>query len=58
MDENGVALGILDEILETGANNVYVIKKPDGGEILLPAIDSVILDINLEQNIIRVRPPE
>jgi 16S rRNA processing protein RimM len=58
VDENGNVLGILDEILETGANNVYVVKKPDGGEILLPAIASVVLDINLEQKTIRVRPPE
>jgi 16S rRNA processing protein RimM len=58
LNENDVLLGVLDEILETGANNVYVVKKPDGGEILFPAIDSVILEVNLEQKIMRVRPPE
>ena len=39
-------LGILTEILETGANDVYVVQGPHG-EVLLPAIKEVILAINL-----------
>jgi 16S rRNA processing protein RimM len=56
-DEAGDRLGELAEILETGANDVYVIRGGPGGELLLPAIKSVILRIDLEQSRIIARPP-
>lgn len=40
-------LGILREVLETGANDVYVIDSETYGEILIPAIKEVILEIDL-----------
>jgi 16S rRNA processing protein RimM len=46
--ENGEPVGTLDEILETGANDVYLVHTPDGKEILLPAIKSVVKHIDLE----------
>jgi 16S rRNA processing protein RimM len=54
VDENGNSLGEVVEILETGANNVYVVKDESGREILLPAIPSVILELNTERRIMRV----
>ncbi len=54
-DENEV-LGELTGIIETGANDVYVITKEDGKEVLIPAIDEVILSIGLEENEILIRP--
>jgi 16S rRNA processing protein RimM len=53
-DENGVYLGQITEILETGANNVYVVRPPTGSEILLPATDEVILGVDLDNGEIRV----
>lgn len=58
VDEAGKPLGEIAEILETGANDVYVVKTPDGQELLLPAVEDVILEINLERREMRVRPPE
>jgi len=52
--EDGEYLGILAEILVTGANDVYVIETDDGTEILLPAINDVIREIDLERGQIRV----
>jgi 16S rRNA processing protein RimM len=46
--EAGETLGQVTEILETGANDVYVITGPAGEELLLPALRSVILQIDLE----------
>lgn len=57
VDENDQVLGSLVNILETGANEVYVIHDQSGTEILIPGIDPVILDINLEHKQIRVRLP-
>jgi 16S rRNA processing protein RimM len=54
VDDLGNALGKLAEILETGANDVYVIRDDAGREILLPAIPSVILDIDMQQRSMRV----
>jgi 16S rRNA processing protein RimM len=47
MDEKGTLLGTLVDILETGANDVYIVRDESGGELLLPAIPEVILDVQL-----------
>ena len=54
VDENEEPLGELVEIIETGANNVYVVRADSGKEILLPAIPSVILDLDAERRRMRV----
>lgn len=58
VDETGNGLGTVVEILETGANDVYVVQRPDGSELLLPAIRSVILEVDLERQRLVVRPPQ
>lgn len=52
VDEAGTTLGLVDEIIQTGANDVYVLRRPDGGELLLPAIKEVILKVDTERGII------
>jgi 16S rRNA processing protein RimM len=47
-------LGLLADIIETGANDVYVVRDAEGKEILLPAIPSVILDVKLADRQMRV----
>ena len=47
--ESGEVLGVVREILETGANDVFVILPEDGPEILVPDIDEVVKDIQLEK---------
>ncbi len=54
LDENDNLLGELMEIIETGANDVYVIKDDSDKEILLPAIPSVILDLDADGRFMRV----
>ncbi len=41
-------LGVITEILETGANDVYLVKTPQDKELLLPALKSVIKKIDLD----------
>lgn len=45
---DGESLGTISEILQTGANDVYVVATPDGKELLLPAIKQVIKRIDIE----------
>lgn len=54
LDEAGRSIGSVTEILETGANDVYVVTDQAGHETLLPAIPEVILEINPEAGILRV----
>jgi len=57
----GEYLGMLEQIIPTGANDVYVVKTPAEsatGEILIPAIASVVIDIDVDQRLMRVELPE
>ena len=51
--DDGRELGTIADVLQTGANDVYVVSRPDGKELLLPVIDDCILDVNLEQGEVR-----
>jgi 16S rRNA processing protein RimM len=57
-EEDGSLVGTLVEILETGANDVYVVKGPGGKELLLPAIETVIKCIDPEKKKMVVKIPE
>lgn len=48
--EDGSAFGILKDVMETGANDVYVVTTTDGKEVLLPAIRECIKDVDPEEN--------
>ncbi len=47
--EDDVLFGTLDDVLLTGANDVYEIKSKEHGTVLVPAIKDCILDINIEE---------
>tara|TARA_E500000178_G_C16472427_1_gene509332 strand:+ start:14 stop:520 length:507 start_codon:yes stop_codon:yes gene_type:complete len=51
-------IGSLIEIVETKANNIYVIKKIDGNEILIPKTESFIKKFNKDKKILEVILPE
>ena len=46
--EDGEAFGVLKDVLETGANDVYIIDSPKHGEVLVPAIKQCILNVDIE----------
>jgi 16S rRNA processing protein RimM len=54
VDEDDKPLGTLTGIIETGANDVYIVTDEAGKELLLPAIPSVILDVQPESGFMRV----
>ena len=47
--DEGEDFGVLTDVIQTGANDVYEVKRPDGKEVLLPVIDECILDVDLEK---------
>jgi 16S rRNA processing protein RimM len=54
VDENGVDLGSIKEILETGANDVFVIDN-HGRELLVPLIKEVVLSVDLQAGLVTVK---
>lgn len=52
-----ICIGRIESIIQTGSNDVYVVKDKDK-ETLIPALESVILSVNLEEKIMRVDLPE
>ena len=52
--DDGQVLGYLTEVMETGANDVYVVETEDGRELLLPAIRDCILDVDLDEEVMTV----
>lgn len=54
--EDGKPVGTLVEIIETGANDVYVVRDEDGKDTLFPALKDVVPVINLETRTMIVRP--
>lgn len=53
----GEVLGRVVDIIETGANDVYVIRGSAYGEVLVPAINGVVLAIEVESGRMIVDPP-
>ena len=46
--DTGEELGTVTDFLTTGANNVYVIEKTDGKELLVPDIPACIREVDIE----------
>lgn len=57
VDERGESLGRVQDIFQTGANDVYVVQGPRG-ELMLPALKSIILAIDLPGRRLVARVPE
>ena len=51
----GESLGKVEQILETGSNDVYVVRTPEG-ELLIPAIRQVVKSIDLQKGLLVVDP--
>ncbi len=52
--DEGEELGVVDDVLQTGANDVYIIKKKGTEDLLLPAIKDCILDVDIEAGTMKV----
>lgn len=54
LDENDEEIGIVKDVMQTGANDVYVIDMSDGRELLLPAIRECVLEVNVESGYVKI----
>lgn len=53
-DESDSEIGVLRDVMETGANDVYVIDLTDGRELLLPAIKQCVLEVDPEGGFMKI----
>ena len=58
VSEDGEDLGAIVEILDTSANDVYVIRGESGRDLLIPAIREFVLDVDAEAGLMTVRLAE
>ncbi len=54
IDQQGKDIGILIDVIQTGANDVYVVKKEDGKEVLLPVISDCVKNIDTVNKVVTV----
>jgi len=53
--EDDEPIGALTRVLQTNANDVYVISPPNGGDFMIPAIKSVVLNVSMQDKKMTVR---
>lgn len=56
--EDDACVGRVESMIATGSNDVFVVRDDGGMEILIPAIDDVVIEIDLDAGRMRVRLPE
>ena len=52
VSDEGTELGVMTDVIETGANDVYVVKNSEREEILFPAIKDCVKEVDLENGVI------
>ncbi len=56
--ETGESVGIIEDVFNTGANDIYEIRREGKKNLLIPAIDDVVLAIDTDGGRVTVRIPE
>ncbi|MFX3624632.1 MAG: ribosome maturation factor RimM [Ectobacillus sp.] len=56
--EEGEEIGKISEILSPGANDVWVVKRPNGKEALIPYIEQVVLKVDVEKKLVTIHVME
>lgn len=58
LSEDGEELGTVTDILTPGANDVWVVKRKGGKELLIPFIESVVKEVNIADKTVRIEVME
>jgi len=53
--EDGQVLGVVQRVMETGANDVYVVESEEYGEILFPITDETLIEHDIDNGVVYVR---
>jgi 16S rRNA processing protein RimM len=55
IDEDGVRIGVITEILESPAHDIFVVETEESKEVLIPATDEMILKVDVKRGEMQVR---
>lgn len=55
VDEDGTRLGVIKDVIQNTAQDIFEVEKTDGGRFMIPKVDEFITDIDAEKRIVRVR---
>lgn len=55
-DDEGKSYGVLTDVTQTGANDVWHIRGTGDKEYLLPAIPDVVISVDIEDGLVKIRP--
>ncbi|MDP4144389.1 MAG: ribosome maturation factor RimM [Bacillota bacterium] len=58
IDENNIHIGKVKEVIFTGSNDVYWVKNDDNKDIMIPALKSVVVSIDINNREIVIKPLE
>lgn len=56
--EDGIEMGKLTDVIQTGSNDVYIVRDAKGKEILIPSLKNVILNVDIAGGTMDVKLPE
>lgn len=56
MTPEGEPLGTVDDVLRTGSNDVYVVKRPGKPDLLVPVLEGIVGDVDLAAGTVEVTP--
>lgn len=56
--EAGLVIGTIKDIMETGANDVYIVQGSEYGEILIPEVPDLFVELDFDEGVVTVRLPE
>ncbi len=56
--DDGKPLGIIRDVLETGANDVYILDSPEYGELLVPVHEETLVSTDIDDGIVIVKLPD
>lgn len=54
----GEELGVVEQMIHGPAQDLFAIRRPDGGELLLPFIEEFVPEVDLERGLVIADPPE
>lgn len=55
-DDNAKEYGTIADVASGAANDVWTVRTPDGGDVLIPAIKDVVVRCDVAQNVVYLRP--
>ncbi len=53
---SGQDLGVIDDVIKTGSNDVYSVKNDKGNQVLIPVIEQVVKEVNIEEKFVIIEP--